>query len=91
VFQHIATETVSADIYIFFVLCFQKIKIKTFRNFILQIYNKKRKWDSDVVSAAVTTVSAAVTAVVPASHVYSCLFIIVFFLQMELFRHHYTS
>jgi hypothetical protein len=67
VFQHIATETVSADIYFFFVLCFQKIK-KTFRNFILQNYNKERKWDSDVVSAAVT---ATVSAAVPASHVYS--------------------
>jgi hypothetical protein len=69
VFQHIATETVSAYIYIFFfVLCFQK----TFRNFILQIYDKERKWDSDTVSAAVTaTVSAAVTAAVSASHVYS--------------------
>jgi hypothetical protein len=68
VFQHIATETVSADIYnFFFFLCFQKIK-KTFRNFILQNYNKERKWDSDVVSAAVT---ATVSAVVPASHVYS--------------------
>jgi len=38
----------------------------------LQIYNKKWKWDSDVVSAAVTAaISAVVTAVVPASHVYS--------------------
>ena len=51
----------------FFVLCFQKIK-KTFRNFILQNYNKEWKWDSDAVSAAVT---ATVSAVVPASHVYS--------------------
>jgi hypothetical protein len=68
VFQHIATVTVSAYIYIFFFLCFQK----TFRNFILQIYDKERKWDSDTVSAVVTaTVSAAVTATVSASHVYS--------------------
>jgi hypothetical protein len=71
VFQHIATETVSADIYIyiyiFFCFVFSENK-KTFRNFILQNYNKERKWDSDAVSAAVT---ATVSAAVPASHVYS--------------------
>jgi hypothetical protein len=70
VFQHIATETVSADIYnfFFFFFVFSENKIKTFRNFILQNYNKERKWDNDAVSAAVT---ATVSAAVPASHVYS--------------------
>ena len=61
VFQHIATETVSADIYIFFILCFQK----TFCKFII-----KTEVGSDAVSVAVTAVvSAAITAAVPASHV----------------------
>jgi hypothetical protein len=66
VFQHMATETVSADVYIFFVLCFQKMIKKNFKNFILQIYNKKK-------SGTVTLFQLLLqlTAAVSASHVYS--------------------
>ena len=66
----------SSYIYIFFFLCFQK----TFRNFILQIYDKERKWDSDIVSAAVTA------TVQHHMFIHNC-----FLFANGAFRHHYTS
>ena len=61
VFQHIATDTVSTTIYIFSFCVFSKKKLLEilFCKFII-----KMEVGSDVVSAVVT-------AIVPASHVYS--------------------
>jgi hypothetical protein len=67
----------------FFRFVFSENKKKTFKNFILQIYNNKKKNGSGTVTLFQLLFSCCFSCCYSCCSSITCLFLIVFFLQME--------